>query len=81
MRFKSYWRALDANEKRAFAEKCGVQTIYLFQIVCGHGRPSPELAWKIQVFSAGKVTAASLRPDVYALTNTTDAASPAPAAA
>jgi DNA-binding transcriptional regulator YdaS (Cro superfamily) len=55
----------DRNRSEALASACGTKSIYLRHIALGHRKASPSLARLIEQHSGGKVTAQSLRPDIW----------------
>lgn len=61
----TYIAAMD--QRKALAEKCGTSPEYLWQVATGWRarKPSVDLARKIEEATAGAVTRAELRPDIF----------------
>jgi DNA-binding transcriptional regulator YdaS (Cro superfamily) len=55
----------DRSRAEALAVACNTKVIYLRHVALGHRQASVKLARLIEQHSAGKVTAADLRPDVW----------------
>jgi len=60
MNKKTYWTGLNADEKRALADRCETSVPYLHQIFHGHRTPGRALAKKIEHHSSQSVTAYEL---------------------
>lgn len=65
MDFKDFWQNLSAEAKQSLAERCATSPPYLSQIAYGHRKASPDMARTIERETAGQVTRADLRPDIY----------------
>jgi NAD(P)H-dependent flavin oxidoreductase YrpB (nitropropane dioxygenase family) len=67
MKLADHLRELDAPARARLARKVSRagSVGYLYLIAGGHRRPSAELAKKIEQATAGKVTRAELRPDIF----------------
>jgi hypothetical protein len=57
------------NEREIVAVSAGTSVAYLYQLAGGHRRASIELASRLNIASAGKLTIDGIRPDLKKLLN------------
>lgn len=55
---------ITVTERRKFAERCGIEEQYLYQILTGRRPASPELSARIERESGGRLACEHLRPDL-----------------
>ena len=65
MKLKKYYKRLNAEEKKAFAEKIGASLAYFRHLANGRRNASHKLAKKIEEATERAVTREELRPDIY----------------
>ena len=62
---RQYWATLNLSQKKELAKRVGTSHEYLRHIFM-HGKTSgPHMALLIEKATAGKITAALLRPDLF----------------
>ena len=59
MKFKQFWKGLDPNEKRTFANAIGKKNQYCSNIASGARSPSPKMAKKMSDATGGCVSFSS----------------------
>ena len=65
MDLRAYLDELPRGDVSAFADQCGISSVYLLQLAARQDgrKPSPALAVHIEVATKGQVTRRDLRPD------------------
>lgn len=69
MGFQTYWRSLDADEKRKYAKRAKTSVGYLYLVAGGHRKAGPELAGRMVTAGEGEVELHDIRPDWAKLAN------------
>lgn len=62
---KKYWDSLTQQERSQLAKRVGSSAGYLRLVFTGHKKAGFTLAQKLEAETAGAVTRAELRPDIY----------------
>lgn len=65
MTLADYFLSTPRGSKGELAKALGVSRTWVSLLISGKGKASPFLAKKIEEFTKGQVTAASLRPDIF----------------
>ena len=65
MTLQDYVRTNKRGTAAHLAAKCGITKTWMSLIVSGKRLASPELAVLIEEYTAGQVTRAELRPDIF----------------
>ncbi|WP_422460280.1 MULTISPECIES: transcriptional regulator [unclassified Endozoicomonas] len=65
MKLITYYKQLNAEQKRALAKNVGTSLAYLRHLAHGRKMASHKLVKKIVTATDGKVTRQELRPDIY----------------
>lgn len=71
---KRYWDSLSKHERSQLAKRVGSSAGYLRLVFTGHKKAGFTLAQKLEAETAGAVTRAELRPDIYAASDSKSAA-------
>jgi DNA-binding transcriptional regulator YdaS (Cro superfamily) len=62
---KRYWDSLTQQERSNLARRVGSSAGYLRLVFTGHKKAGFVLAQRLEVETAGAITKAELRPDIY----------------
>jgi DNA-binding transcriptional regulator YdaS (Cro superfamily) len=65
MKLKAYLNSLSLAERRDLAKRAGTTENYLAQLKGQHRTPSTRLCHRLVRASAGRLTLAELRPDIW----------------
>lgn len=65
MDMRKFLNSVDQVERDRVAKACGTTTAYFWQIAGNHRKPGAVLARKIELHTSGRVSAATLRPDIF----------------
>lgn len=65
MTLKEWFHQRKRGEKAAMSASLGISRTWTALIIAGSHKPSPELAMAIEAYTAGEVSRADLRPDLW----------------
>lgn len=65
MSFRSYYRKLNAKEKKELSEKMKVSIGFLSQLSTGHRKAGVRVIAKLEKATNGVLTRAEIRPDIF----------------
>lgn len=69
MGFQTYWRSLDADQKRKYARRAKTSVGYLQLVAGGHRMAGPDLGKRLVQASGGQLGLHDIRPDWAKLAN------------
>lgn len=60
-----YLQNLSVKKRAEIAQKAGIGSDYLYQIMTGYRKASPTLSQELEAATDGELTKTELRPDIY----------------